>query len=41
MLQFNGLAGLPSYLQRSCYIPQTSENTLQNRPSWKCNIFTA
>jgi len=22
MLQFNGLAGLPSYLQRSCYIPQ-------------------
>jgi len=24
MLQFNGLAGLPSYLQRSCYIPITS-----------------
>jgi len=22
MLQFNGLAGLPSYLQRSCYIPK-------------------
>jgi len=22
MLQFNGLAGLPSYLQRNCYIPK-------------------
>jgi len=22
MLKFNGLAGLPSYLQRSCYIPK-------------------
>jgi len=22
MLQFNRLAGLPSYLQRSCYIPK-------------------
>jgi len=29
----------PTYNEAVIYL-STSENTLQNRPSWKCNFFT-
>jgi len=43
MLQFNGLAGLPypPTCNKAVIYLSTLENTLQNRPSWKCKFFTA
>jgi len=39
MLQFNGLAWLPSYLQRSCYIPKHHGKHSSNGGSWICNFL--
>jgi len=39
MLQFNGLAGLPSYLQRSCYIPKHLGKPSSKPTKLKMQIF--
>jgi len=39
MLQFNGLAGLPSYLQRSCYTPKHLGKHSSKRTKLKMLIF--
>jgi len=41
MLQFNGLAGLPSYLQRSCYIPKHLGTHSSKPTKSKIQFFTA
>jgi len=39
MLQFNGLDGLPSYLQRSCYIPQHLGKRSSKPTKLKMQVF--
>jgi len=39
MLQFNGLAGLPSYLQRSCYISKHLGKRSSKQTKLKMQIF--
>jgi len=39
MLSFNGLAELPSYLQRSCYIPKHLGKHSPKRTKLKMKIF--
>jgi len=40
MLQFNGLAGLASYLQRSCYIPKHLGKRFSKPTKLKMHFFT-
>jgi len=39
MLQFRGLAGLPSYLQRNCYIPKHLGKRSSKPTKWKMKFF--
>ena len=39
VLQFNRLDGLPSYLQRSCYIPKHFGKYSSKLTNWKCKFF--
>jgi len=39
MLKFNGVAGLPCYLQRSCYIPKHLEKHSSEPTRLKMQIF--
>ena len=41
IIQFNGLAGLPSYLQRSCYIPKHRGKRFKTDQVENANFFTA
>jgi len=41
MLQFNVLAGLPSYLQRGCYIPKHLGKRSSKPTKLKMQFFTA